>query len=94
MDNILHQIKRPDPIEKDSKGSDFLPGDEVAYNRSGEVKIGEIVSINRNEWKKIRDGSGSKTWWKLMFSMTIKNKCCGDTSESVIKNPNSFIVIR
>lgn len=34
---------------KDSRGNQLVPGVRVAYNRSGEVRLGNLVSIAENK---------------------------------------------
>lgn len=80
----------PDEITTDFYGVDFLPGDKVAINYMGEIRIGYILEIKRNEWFKLRGGINGKTWWTLKFEMKVKQL---DGTVSTVKNIRSFIRI-
>ena len=77
----------PEIINKDSNGVVIKPGSRIAYNRSGSVILGEIVSLDRSEWKV--DKYYERSWY-LMFSLKVKDL---DGTVSTIKNPNSFVII-
>lgn len=79
--NIINE-----PIIRDSRGVILEIGLNVAYNRSGVVVLGKIVAVTKNEWKEVRKG-----WQYLKFEMLIKN--IDDDKMSIIKNPNSFVII-
>lgn len=90
ISTTLHQLKRPEPIEVDSRGSKISIGANVAYNKSGSVKLGKILSIDKNEWDDVRIGSENKKWWSLRLWLTIEGE---DGSISKVKNANSFVIL-
>ena len=76
--------KQPEPIKRDSRGTEIAEGLRVAFNRSGDVAIGKIVRVVKNSWK-------CSTWrWHLTFEIHIEGE---DGRISKVKNPNSFIII-
>lgn len=80
--------KKPKPIDKDSRGVSIEIGHKVAYNFSGNVVIGYIISIDNIKWIKGKP----KDWytWTCNFKIKIENE---EGHISTIKNPNSFIII-
>jgi hypothetical protein len=76
---------KPEKITRDHRGTLIENGLHVAYNRSGSVDIGVILSIPKNEWKERGYGG-----WLLNFEMQIQAE---DGHISKIKNPNSFVII-
>jgi hypothetical protein len=92
IQTTLRQTEKPKPIERDSRGTLITPQLEVAYNFSGTVVRGTILSIDRNEWVAAkRPMEGTKRWWYIKFEMKVKHE--DGEHISTIKNPNSFIVI-
>jgi hypothetical protein len=84
----FYQEQEPKKIEKDSKGS-FIKNDrKVAYNRSGDVVTGSIISIKKNKWT--RTGGRTIPHWSLSFELEVRGD---DGVISIIKNPNSFVMI-
>ena len=75
---------KPDPISKDSRGTLIKVGERVAYNYSGAVAIGVIMSFKNDEWKNTKYG------WRCAFSLEIQHE---DGFTSVVKNPNSFVIL-
>lgn len=92
IETSAHQIEQPTPIERDSRGVLIQPELTVAYNKSGNVTIGQIVEVTRNEWKVSRPGVSPKTWWSLKFEMKIRN-IDDPTQVTTVKNPNSFVTV-
>lgn len=94
MTNYIHThiyygtTTKPEPITKDSRGSEIKVGSKVAYNISGSVVLGVIISIKKNDW--IRTPTSSSNGWTCPFSIEIENE---DLHISTIKNPNSFIIL-
>lgn len=86
----IHQEKEPDPVVKDSRGTSIYYGLRVACNIAGYVKIGTIRAIKQNIWKVSRSGVAPKNWWSLQFKMEVELE---DGTFSIIKNPNSFLII-
>jgi hypothetical protein len=76
---------KPEPVLRDSRGVKIDLGLRVAFNKGGYVKIGKIISFDRNEFVQSRNN-----WWSLKFVLIIENE---DSSKSTIRNPNSFIII-
>ena len=86
-----HQSEfKPNPIIRDSRGVLFEPNMRIAYNRSGDVVIGKIKEVIRNEWVVARQGVEPKKWWSLKFEMIVEGE---DGLISKIKNPSSFVII-
>lgn len=75
----------PPKITEDSRGTKIEEGKKVAFNCSGDVVIGVIKEIVKNQWKKSRE-----SWLSLQFETTIERE---DGHISKIKNPNSFVII-
>jgi hypothetical protein len=82
--SIYYQTEQPEIVVRDSRGTTIAPGLRVAYNRSGDVAIGTIEKLAKNDWRKDKYG------WRLHFELVIKNEN-GDTS--TVKNPNAFVII-
>ena len=47
----VNQNNKPLPIIRDSRNTLIEVGKRVAYNFSGDIAIGTIKEIKRNEWK-------------------------------------------
>jgi len=90
IQTTFSQEKSPLKILRDSRGKSIEVGLRIAYNRSGDIAIGKIVGVKKNEWKTIRPGSGNSSWWNLKFEMLVEHE---DGTMSTIKNPNSFVII-
>ena len=78
--------EKPEPIERDYRGVKFDVGNFVAYNKSGNVRLGKILNINKNEFV-LRNKS---TAYVLKFEMVV---CGDDNTISIVKNPNSVVNI-
>lgn len=76
--------EKPETIERDSRGILIEEGLRVAYNQSGNVVIGVITTLKKNEWESTNSG------WRLKFEIHIKNE---EGGTSKVKNPNSFVII-
>ena len=81
-----HGNTNPKEITKDSRGTLIEPGLRVAYNRSGDVMIGEIVELKRCE----RIPGYYEDMHILKFELLIKGE---DGKVSKIKNYKSFVII-
>ena len=81
---FYQQNNKPDKIVRDSRGTQIESGLRVAFNRSGDVVLGTIVELKKNEWKKNTYG------WRLGFDLEIIDE---NNVISRIKNPNSFVII-
>ena len=86
----LQKENSPEPITRDSRGTEIQLGLRVAYNYQGDVIIGTIKELKRNEWKAVRKGTGTSMWWSLKFELLIENE---EGHISKVKNPNSFVLI-
>ncbi len=91
METHICRVEMPIDCTTDNRGTAFVVGQRVAYNRSGIICIGYIESINRNEWRFVRPGPGDEKWWSLYFEMIIRHE--SDEYKSKIVNPNSFVVL-
>ena len=78
--------EKPKPVERDYRGVKFDLGNFVAYNKSGNVRLGKILNINKNEFV-LRNKS---TAYVLKFEMVV---CGDDNTISIVKNPNSVVNI-
>lgn len=74
----------PEAPNRDHRGTLLDVGLRVAYNKSGTVQIGKIVSFKS---KILPDNHYT---WQLKFELVVSGE---DGSTSKIKNPNSFVVI-
>lgn len=84
-------IHEPEISIRDVYGIELKPEMFVAFNKSGTVRKGKIISVNRFEWKVCRDGPGKEKWRKLLFDISVEEF---ETNEiSRIKNPNSLFVL-
>ena len=83
-----YQEHKPAEIHNDSRGVMIDIGLRIAYNQSGNVVLGKISRIIENTWKVRKYSKGGD--WILNFKMEVINE---DSSISIIKNPNSFIII-
>lgn len=79
------------PLNWDSRGVYIQTGSKIAYNKSGSVVLGHVQSVNKNEWIAAREGIQGLKWWNHKFSMTVQSE---HNSISVLKNINSFIIIK
>lgn len=86
-----HQANKPEDITTDYKGDKLEVGKRVAFNYSGEVKLGIIKEIHKNTWKKAREGMGDKFWWYPNFMIEIQHMDSELTSK--VKNPTSLACI-
>jgi len=86
----MHQYNQPLPIIHDSRGTIIKYDLRVAYNRSGNIVLGNINKINTNKWKISRPGVETKYWWSLKFEMIVEDD---NGKLTTIKNPNSFVII-
>jgi hypothetical protein len=82
--STYYQTEQPKIVTTDSRGTTIAPDLRVAYNRSGNVAIGTIEKLAKNEWRK------SKYGWRLHFELVIKNE---NGNTSTVKNPNAFVII-
>lgn len=78
--------EKPKPIERDYRGVKFDVGNFVAYNKSGSVRLGKILNINKNEFVL----KNKSTAYILKFEIVIQGD---DGSISIVKNPNSVVTI-
>lgn len=81
----MYSKEKPEVVITDHRGVKIEPGLRVAYNWSGDVALGVILEIKKNDWKEIRSG-----WWSHQFELHVKNE---DGHISKIKNWRSFIII-
>lgn len=93
-----YQVNKPDiTVTRDRRGVKLQSGLRVAYNRSGEIHLGTIVSyktswVERLEYyynQKVVNQNAKKDWG-MSFKMVIQSE---DGSQSTVKNPRSFLVI-
>lgn len=87
----LHQKNKPSILQEDYKRSSYEIGTKVAFNRSGEVRVGTIVEVLKNDWKAERKGVGDKHWWSHQLEVVIVDQ--QDKKASVIRNNKSIAVI-
>ena len=97
-----YQVEKPTmKVTTDYRGTLLKEGSKVAYNYSGNVAIGTVVGIVKDEWySPNRTGSflrpenvpkiGDKIWWYHRFMVEIKHES-GHISK--VKNYQSFLVI-
>ena len=78
--------EKPKPVERDYRGVKFDVGNFVAYNKSGSVRLGKILNINKNEFVL----KNKSTAYILKFEIIIQGD---DGSISIVKNPNSIAII-
>jgi hypothetical protein len=78
--------KTPEPITLDHRGTTICEGLRVAFNRSGDVLIGKIIKVKKNEWTYSESGKR----WRLLYEMHIEAE---DGNISKVKNVNSFVII-
>ena len=82
--------KKPDKITRDSRGTEFYVGARVAYNRSGDVIIGTLLRIVKNEWVKGHSSENDYARWFLKFEAHTEGE---DGKISKLKNPNGLVII-
>ena len=78
--------EKPKPVERDYRGVKFDVGNFVAYNKSGSVRLGKILNVNKNEFVL----KNKSTAYILKFEIIIQGD---DGSISTVKNPNSIAII-
>lgn len=81
----MYSKEKPEAILRDHRGTLIEPGLRVAYNFSGDVAIGTIIELKRNEWVEHRSG-----WWIHKFELHVKNE---NGHISKIKNWRSFVIV-
>lgn len=89
MQLTYHQKEKPNSLTQ-RNGVTLQEGLPIAYNRSGEVILGTIVEVIKNDWKPVRKGIDDKFWWKHDFQMKVISD---NGIPSTIRNFNSFVVI-
>ena len=77
------------PIEKQQEKCDICGGNEIAGSRNN-VHIGKILSIKKNTWVKREHPKGVFMDWRVNFQLEVITE---DGIISIIKNPNSFVII-
>jgi len=82
--------EKPPKFERDSRGIIIQDNLRVAFNRSGDIVLGKIIELKRSDWVKHRQGIDDQFWWGIKFELIIEAE---DGKISVIKNPNSFIIL-
>lgn len=90
INRIVRHLDCPPPILTDSRGSFIIEGSKIAYNRSGNIALGTIKKVRKNFWKRDRASIGLESWYSLKFEMEVIGE---DDSKSIVKNPNSFVII-
>lgn len=83
------ELKKPPKITRDSRGTLIEEGLRVAYNYSGDVRIGTIVRLKKSDWT-MRKNKGQFSDWIINFQLEIMGE---NNILSTIKNPNSFVII-
>lgn len=91
MNTTIYQEFSPENITRDIYGVLLEPGLNVAYNRSGEVKKGKLISVNKFEWVVVREHTNAKKWWALKCEIEVQEDFSGIKSK--LQNINSIIVI-
>jgi len=91
MNTSIHQEFPPENIPRDNSGVLLEPGLRVAFNKSGYVTLGTIISIDDFRWKVVRPGVDPKKWWSLVCKIKVQE--INSDHISTISNPNSIIVI-
>lgn len=86
---LLRKTK-PDLIAHDSRGIKIEHGLRIAYNQSGNIVIGTILSFTC-DWTKIRIGADNMDWWNCKFTMNVMSE--DKLTPSTLKNPNSFVIL-
>lgn len=81
----MYSKEKPETILRDHRGTLIEPGLRVAYNFSGDVAIGTIIELKRNEWKEVR-----KEYWSHKFELRVQNE---NGHISKIKNWRSFVIV-
>lgn len=74
----------PEVPDRDKYGVKIEQGARVAFNLSGDVVIGTIVEIKKNEWM-----ASTNNWLYHKFHMIVDV----DGEKRNCKNINSFVVI-
>lgn len=92
--------EKPELFQVDCYGIPFNIGSKVAYNYSGDVRIGTITRIKQYEYISVngRHSLEGKYWWKIKCHIEIQgidpnNDKINPQGISIIRNPNSFVVI-
>jgi hypothetical protein len=81
----MYSKEKPEIITRDHRGTLIEPGLRVAYNFSGDVALGTIIEVKKNNWKERSPG-----WWSHEFELHVRNE---NGHLSKIKNCRSFIII-
>lgn len=92
MNTSRYQEEAPsENTPKDNYGVSLEPGLNVAYNRSGEVKKGKLISVNKFKWVVVAEHANQKKWWHLKCEIEVQEDFSG--VKSILQNINSIIVI-
>lgn len=92
MKGSYYQAEMPSENEpRDNYGVLLEPGINVAYNRSGEVKKGKLISVNKFKWVVVREHENEKKWWSLQCEIEVQEDFSGIKSK--LQNINSIIAI-
>lgn len=79
---------KPSNIIRDHRGTLIEKGLKVAYNYQGQVRIGTIIELIKNYYRK---RPNSQHGWTLEFELLVSEE--NGNINSRIKNPNSFVII-
>jgi hypothetical protein len=81
----MYSKEKPEIPTRDHRGTLIESGLRVAYNWSGDVALGVIVEVKKNDWKERSTG-----WWSHQFEIHVKNE---NGHLSKIKNWRSFVIV-
>lgn len=57
---------------RDHYGVKLEPGLNIAYNRSGNIRKGQIISINKYHWEHVGKFNDILSWWKLVYEVEVR----------------------
>lgn len=89
----FYQKEKPEEVKNDHRGLPIEVGKRVAFNRSGDVEFGTIVSFSA-KWKEQKHSRSyqidDRKEWILNFALVVKREKGG---ESIVKNYTSFVIV-
>ena len=77
--------EKPEVPTRDYRGTLIEAGLRVAYNYCGDVALGTIIELKKNDWIEKSPG-----WWSHQFELHVKNE---EGRISKIRNWRSFIIV-
>lgn len=77
----------------DNRGNEIVVGAKVAYNYSGQIAVGEVISAKPTIWTSPDKARWSKIEIKLGCNMNTDGVVKKPGKLSIVKNPQNVLVL-